>query len=151
MIEIGVYLRWRVGGRSKKDLTTPCMIAPPDNHDRLERNGVVFCGLALWDTGARMSAISDKVISQCGLIPLKDRVEKIYDVGGGTTTSKVYEVSLSLTGTMLQEKMEVVTLPRMDYPIIVGMDFIGKCDVFFWNADGKKLASIGCPLHPLEP
>ena len=146
MLEVGVYLKWELKVENMRDLITPCMVASAVEHEHFGRDDTVFGGWALWDTGARMSAISDKVISHCGLIPLKDRGEEIKDVGGGKTYSRVYEISLSMTEVVLRKKLEVITLPSMDYPVIIGMDFIGDCDVSFWNCDGNRFVTLGCPL-----
>lgn len=91
--------------------------------------------IALWDTGATMSSISNKVIQECKLKPFT-----IAEVSGinNIDTTEVYRVNIYLPNKVVIWNIPVTHGKALgkDFDILIGMDVISKGDFAISNLNG---------------
>lgn len=97
---------------------------------------------AIWDTGAEMSSISQKVALDLGLAPVGRA--KNYTAGGEI------EVSIYVVNIILPMGINVVMVPVTcndlgDVDMLIGMDIISQGDFAVTNTDGKTTLSFRIP------
>ena len=80
-----------------------------------------YTKLALWDTGAEMSGVSEELATW---LRLQSRDEGMYmQSASGTVSVKVANCQFELPSGELFEQ-DVLILPTNDTPVIIGMDII---------------------------
>ncbi len=115
------------GGGVMRILQTPCFVS--ESFDPAD--GELACGRiqyeATWDTGAGTSLITQRIVNECGLKPI--RSSKLQSVSGVQKT-EVYLVNIYLPGNVLFCKIPVVRgdFSHGRWDRIVGMDIIGAGD-----------------------
>lgn len=99
--------------------------------------------LAIWDTGATGTVITERVAKECGLLPISMcRVE----TAGGTRDSSVYLVNIRLpNGVGIQNLKVTEATLNGDVDILIGMDIIAGGDFAITNKDGKTVFSYRVP------
>jgi len=98
--------------------------------------------LAIWDTGATGSAISEKVVSECNLSPIG--VTKVCGVDG-ECLQNVYLVSLFLPNWFCIKEVRVTEAKIFDVDVLIGMDVINRGDFAVTNFGGKTVFSFRMP------
>ena len=94
-----------------------------------------YTKLALWDTGAEMSGISEELAKW---LQLELRDEGMYlQSASGTVSVKVADCQFELPSGEVFEQ-DVLILPTNDTPVIVGLDII-KQGFFSLKPEGEKL------------
>jgi len=99
--------------------------------------------LAIWDTGATNTVITEKVVKECGLKPTG--ITRVCTVGGEQSTN-TYMVNI-----LLVNKVEVyqikVTEGKIsgDADVLIGMDIIGSGDFAVTNKNDKTVFSFRIP------
>lgn len=91
--------------------------------------------IAIWDTGATGTVITEKVITECGLQPVG--VTQV-NTPNGQTTSNVYLISVWLPNHVRFAQVratEGILLDPTD--VLIGMDIITTGDFAVTNKDGK--------------
>jgi len=98
---------------------------------------------ALWDTGATGTCITQKVVDECGLLPVSRT--KVHHADG-ETTSLVYLVSIFLPSNVVFPQTRVIKgkLPG-NVDLLIGMDIIGSGDFAVTNFEGKTVFSYRAP------
>ena len=103
--------------------------------------------LAIWDTGATNSVITQKVVQGCGLSPIA--IVNVH-TAGGEALSNVYLVSIRLPNKVIIPQIRVTegTISG-DVEVLIGMDIINRGDFAVTNKDGKtnftfRIPSIEC-------
>ena len=99
--------------------------------------------LAIWDTGATNSVITQKVVQECGLSPIA--IVNVH-TASGEALSNVYLVSIRLPNkvTIPQIRVTEGTIGG-DAQVIICMDIINRGDFAVTNKDGKTNFSFRIP------
>jgi len=99
--------------------------------------------LAIWDTGATNSVITQKVVQDCGLSPIS--MAKVH-TASGEALSNVYLVSIWLPNKVIIRQIRVTegTIGG-DAEVLIGMDIINRGDLAVTNKDGKTNFSFRIP------
>lgn len=97
---------------------------------------------AIWDTGATNSAITQKVIDDCGLV-----ATGIAQVGGvhGVKQAETYLVNIALPGKVVFTGVRVTKGRFVGGDILIGMDIINRGDFAVTNHDGTTKFSFRVP------
>ena len=99
--------------------------------------------IAIWDTGATNSVITQKVIDGCGLKPIG--MAKVHHASGESLTT-VYFVSVFLPNKVVIPQLRVSRgIIAGDAEVLIGMDIIGQGDFAVTNKDGKTAFSFRTP------
>jgi len=98
-----------------------------------ERNAHKY--IALWDTGATTTAISPKVVEECGLLRINKRS---VSTANSTRISEVYLASVRIEGTVGFSAIQV-TEADLSGPVdvLIGMDIIGAGDFTISNGGDR--------------
>jgi predicted aspartyl protease len=103
--------------------------------------------IAIWDTGATNSVITQKVVQDCGLSPIS--MVKVH-TASGEALSNVYLVSIWLPNKVIIPQIRVTEgTVGGDAEVLIGMDIINRGDFAVTNKDGKtnftfRVPSIEC-------
>ncbi len=99
--------------------------------------------IAIWDTGATNSVITQKVVQDCGLNPIS--MVKVH-TASGEAISNVYLVSIRLPNKVIIPQIRVTegTISG-DAEVLIGMDIINRGDFAVTNKDGKTNFSFRVP------
>jgi predicted aspartyl protease len=127
--------------KSEVHITSPFEPSnPPKEADRKQF-------LAIWDTGATNSVITQKVVQDCSLSPIS--MVKVH-TASGEALSNVYLVSIRLPNKVIVPQIRVSegTIGG-DAEVLIGMDIINRGDFAVTNKDGKtnftfRIPSIEC-------
>jgi len=100
--------------------------------------------VAIWDTGATKSVITEKVAQALNLTPISIR-----EVGtaGGKFLKNVYLVNIYLPNNVAFQFVEVTEMEAItgDYDLLIGMDIIATGDFAITNYQGKTVFSFRWP------
>ena len=94
---------------------------------------------AIWDTGATNSAITQKVIDQCGLKPTGMAV---VHTAQATSTTETFLVCILLPNKVVFPSVKVSRAVLRDFDVLIGMDIINRGDFAVSNKDGKTVFSF---------
>lgn len=126
-------------------IQTPCMVAPgfdprtlPADQHPPAHDGFV----AIWDTGATASVISQKVVDDCGLKPIGMTI--VHGVHGPDQAEQ-YLANIGLPNGVLFVNMTVTKGKLGDAHVLIGMDIIRAGDFVITNKDGKTVMSFRTP------
>jgi len=107
--------------------------------------------LAIWDTGATHSAITEKVVDDLGLKPTGIRNVRH---AGGQSPSNTYLINISLPNNVMVGQVRVTevhlipddnTTDDKQPQLLIGMDIIGLGDFAVTNTDRKTTFSFRIP------
>src|SRR3989344_6102728 len=98
--------------------------------------------LAIWDTGATHSVISEKVIAECNLKPTG--IVQVHGISG-EKISKTYLVNILLPNGVAFTGVKVTEGILRDTDVLIGMDIINMGDFALTHNDGKTLFSFRIP------
>ena len=99
----------------------------------------------IWDTGAFISCISQRVVDQLQLNEIK---EIKYHTPDGIKKSSTYNVSVILPNNEMIENLIVIKKdfnPERDADMLIGMDIITMGDFVISNFEGKTIMSFRSP------
>ena len=83
--------------------------------------------MAVWDTGATISVVSEKVVCRCGLTPMEEPLRVRY-ADGKIVEGPRYLVSLRLPGGAIIFDMEVGSRAGDEVDVLIGMDVVARGD-----------------------
>jgi uncharacterized protein YchJ len=100
--------------------------------------------MALWDTGATASVITNKTAAVLGLKPISKTLVKH---AGGESTENVYLVNIYLPNKVVIQNVRVTECKDTsgDFGVIIGMDIITLGDFTVTNFQGKTTVSFRMP------
>lgn len=98
--------------------------------------------LAIWDTGATNSVISEKVVGECNLKPTG--IVQVHGISG-EKTSKTYLVNILLPNRVSFVGVKVTEGILRGTDVLIGMDIINTGDFALTHNDGKTLFSFRVP------
>ncbi|MCQ2203518.1 MAG: retroviral-like aspartic protease family protein [Bacteroidales bacterium] len=88
---------------------------------------------ALWDTGAQVTVISEKVVKSLGLKPYGKGI--VLGIGGESSVD-TYHIHVLLPNGFLAYDVEAYC-SDIDNDILIGMDIINLTDFIITNTDGN--------------
>lgn len=98
--------------------------------------------IAIWDTGATHSAITQNVVNACGLKPTGMKSVKH---AGGVSPTLTYLVNIGLPNGVAFTNLEVTLLQLADADLLIGMDIIAMGDFAVTNVGGVTTFSYRFP------
>lgn len=99
--------------------------------------------IAIWDTGATSSVITQKVVAECGLKPIG--MTKV-QTAGGEGLAPVYLASIFLPNKVVVPQLRVIEgHVAGNAEVLIGMDIISQGDFAVTNKDGKTVFSFRMP------
>lgn len=123
-------------------ITCPCGVAvafdPTKTAPIAPKN--LFNGL--WDTGATGSAITQKVVDDCGLKPT--RLDEVSH-GGGKQICEFYLISLYLPNGLVIASLEAPKLEVDGAHVLIGMDVFNAGDTTICNFNNRTVFSFRVP------
>lgn len=128
-----------------KSLQTQCGICEGVSVDDLSK-GVKHPPItnvtAIWDTGAEMSSISEKIVQAMGLVPVGRA--KNYTAGGEIDVN-IYVINILLPCNVSFAMIPVTGNDLGDADMLIGMDIISQGDFAVTNVGGKTTFSFRIP------
>ncbi len=123
-------------------LITPCAISA--SWDPLEEKPepVAVRYQCLWDTGATISVVTERVATDLGLAT--EALIPIQHAGGVSDVPQHY-VNVQLPGGMLIVGRAVARLPLASFDVIIGMDIISLGDFAITTFNGKTTFTFRIP------
>lgn len=98
--------------------------------------------LAIWDTGATNTVITENVVNTCGLKPIgMARV----NTANGQADCSVFLINLLLPSNVGFHHLRVTQAQVMGADMLIGMDVITKGDFAVTNKDAKTVVSFRMP------
>ena len=116
-------------------------------HKEIIPNAISKDFKAIWDTGATNTAISERVVKQCDLLPIS---KAISNTANGQRTVNVYLIDLYLPNNVIIGGVRATEFTAVEgSDLLIGMDVIGMGDLAISNYMGKtcfsfRVPSIGC-------
>lgn len=99
--------------------------------------------VAIWDTGATNTAISKKVVEECGLIPTG---QAISNTANGTCKVNTYLIDLYLPNNVILGGVTATEFTSVGgSDLLIGMDIIGIGDFAISNFENKTMFSFRYP------
>ena len=125
-------------------LLAPCLIAEAWDPAGPDPEPRTYQFLALWDTGATNSAITENVVNTIGLAPIG--FANSNHAQGVTPNVPKYLINLSLPPQVVISGLEVSRVELMDnVDVLIGMDIINLGDLTVSNYEGKTVFSFRIP------
>ena len=97
---------------------------------------------AIWDTGATGSCISERVATECGLVPIGVSENS---TAGGILLSNRYLVNIYLPNRVAFQEHPVSEVRLLGADVLIGMDVIGLGDFVVTNFEGKTTMCFRYP------
>ena len=134
-----------------REILLPCQVSEAQTLLDSQKNPApTLDQVALWDTGATNSVITNQVATQLGLKPIgKTDVHH----GGGKSVEDVYLVNIHLPNKVIMGGIRVTGSPNMSgrFGVIIGMDIISEGDLAVSHHNGKTLVSFRIPsVGPID-
>lgn len=106
--------------------------------------GNTIQAIALWDTGATCTCISNEVVGKLGLIPTG---KKTIQTPSGKGQVSTYLVTVTLPNNVVIPDIEVCdsAIGEQGIGMLIGMDIITKGDLAVSNHEGKTVFSFRIP------
>ena len=116
------------------ELTNECGVSRGWNPESDGPRPAIGRFMALWDTGATESVISQAVVDTCGLTPIG--MVQVSHVAG-VSSLEVYVVNIILPNDVEFPLLSVTKGSFVDVDVLVGMDIIGEGDFAVTNQNGR--------------
>lgn len=129
-------------------LVTECTVSEAWDPNGTAPSPTIKTFLALWDTGATRSSITQNIVASLGLI--QTTFINVEHAGGLTRNVPVYLVNIGLPNRVQFMGVEVAEskLPA-GIDAIIGMDIIARGDFAVTNRDGNTVFSFRIPSQAL--
>ena len=112
-------------------------------HKELVPNAVQRSFKAIWDTGATNTAISERVVKQCNLVPIAKATS---NTANGQRIVNVYLIDLYLPNNVIIGGVKATEFTAVEgSDLLIGMDVIGMGDLAISNFEGKTCFSFRVP------
>jgi len=126
-------------------ITTPVRVSAANDEERT----IEFT--ALWDTGAKTTFISDKIIQECKLVPSG----KTLHVSGGRAEpfeTEMFIISVFLPNGVVVSPLRIGRVERLTKgDILLGMDIISLGDFAITNQNSQTIFTFCMPsTHSLD-
>lgn len=98
---------------------------------------------AIWDTGATNTAISERVVKECNLVPISKATS---NTANGQRIVNVYLIDLYLPNNVVIGGVRATEFTAVEgSDLLIGMDVIGMGDLAISNYMGKTCFSFRVP------
>jgi predicted aspartyl protease len=97
----------------------------------------------LWDTGATVSVVTQRVVDALGLAPI-DFVT-VFHAQGSAPNTEVYRVDFMLKNGVSVPGLRVTKGYLVGFDVLIGMDVIGKGDFAVSNFEGETVFTFRAP------
>lgn len=112
-------------------------------HKELMPNAVSKDFKAIWDTGATNTAISERVVNECNLVPISKATS---NTANGQRIVNVYLIDLYLPNNVIIGGVRATEFTAVEgSDLLIGMDVIGMGDLAISNYMGKTCFSFRVP------
>ena len=112
-------------------------------HKELIPNATLSDFKAIWDTGATNTAISERVVKKCNLVPIGKATS---NTANGQRTVNVYLIDLYLPNNVIIGGVKATEFTAVEgSDLLIGMDVIGMGDLAISNYQGKTCFSFRVP------
>lgn len=109
----------------------------------LKTNANIVDFKAIWDTGATNTAISERVVKQCNLMPIS---KATVNTASGQKIVNVYLIDLYLPNNVVIRKVRATEFTAVEgSDLLIGMDVISMGDLAISNYMGKTCFSFRVP------
>ena len=102
--------------------------------------------VAIWDTGASMTSISRRVVSE---LALHEIARNMTNTAAGETETTIHRIHLWLPNRIIIQKCLASCIPGLTdilgIDMLIGMDIISKGDITISNYQGKTVLSFRMP------
>lgn len=123
-------------------LLTNCGVSKPFNPFDGSKPELPIGCLALWDTGATVSAITKELANKLGLLPFS-RMDVSH--AGGTSIANLYKVNIYLPNRVAFHSITVMEAVLNKCDALIGMDIISNGDFVITNRNKKTIFSFQIP------
>lgn len=117
-------------GRVVDALRTPCHVKPAGTATATNATNQ---HIALWDTGANMTCLSNRLVSALGLKPISYQYS---ETAGGVVLMSVYIVDIALTDNVVVQGLLVSSGDFGTTDVLIGMDIITQGNMTITNENG---------------
>ncbi len=124
------------------ELVSTCAVFRAWDPERSDPRPPRFAYHAIWDTGATLSAISERVVQECR--PRRIMEAAVQGVHG-TAYLPIHLITLELSNGVLIPEIRVIAGDIGDADVLIGMDVITLGDFAVTNADGFTQFSFRTP------
>ena len=132
----GICFTSRYNGISR-ELKNVVTIATSVGNKKVANNKI-----ALWDTGANCSVITNEIAEELGLVSLAKR--KV-NTPSGSHEANVYYIDVKLPSKLVIPKLQVCSGISHQWDILIGMDIISMGDFAVSNFNGKTTFTFRLP------
>lgn len=119
---------------------TPCVVDANDYERTSDERTEVLCDKAVWDTGASVTVISERMVERLGLIPVGKT--KISGYNGRPVVTNEYRVDLKFSDDVTVNFVNVAEAPLVMMDMLIGMNVINKGDFHLDFRNGKQSFSF---------
>jgi hypothetical protein len=98
--------------------------------------------MAIWDTGATGTVITNKVIQECNLNPIG--VIEVHGIGGPIRANQ-FLINVWLPNKVIVPNIRATVGELIDTDVLIGMDIINKGDFAVTNVNGRTVFSFRIP------
>ena len=123
-------------------LETTCHVSPHWHPNSSEQPPPQNEYVALWDTGATGSAISEKVVRECNLKSIGPAQAR---TANDLIVTSRHLVNIHLPNNVVFVELPVTLLKLGDVDVLIGMDIISMGDFAVTNLDGAMTLSFRMP------
>ncbi len=116
-----------------RELTSGCNVSPGWDPESYGHRPAIRSFVALWDTGATESVISQAVVDACGLSPIG--MARVSHVAGDSWV-EVYLVNIIPPNDVEFPLLSVTKGNLASVDVLIGMDIIGEGDFAVTNQHG---------------
>lgn len=128
-----------------REIFTEALIAVPRIFPDLDHEPTNI--LAIWDTGATSSSITQKMVEKLNLPPISQvKVQGVHD----EKTVNVYIIDIYLPNKVIIPQVRVSEASGLgpgNYDLLIGMDIISLGDFAITNCNQKTTMSFRIPSH----
>lgn len=141
-VEIKSFTTYSPGLNSilNNEVLVSAAFPPTESNNPTEHNAQTY--RAIWDTGATNTAITQRVVDECGLKPIG--VVEVHTASGKFRTNK-YIVNIWLPNRVIIANVEVNLCELIDTNVLIGMNIINRGDFAVTNKGGKTVFSFRIP------
>ena len=127
-----------------RQLVTPCFVSVASKYAGKPASRISSRRFnSLWDTGATMSVLSERVVKELDLA--SEGYISVNHAGGESRDVPIYYANILLYNNVHVENLRVGLLQAQGLDVIVGMDIINRGDFAVSNRNGATSFSFRIP------
>lgn len=126
-----------------RQLTSPVNVVVPNTNNSYQY-------LAIWDTGATGTVITQQVVNNLGLVPTGMAV---VHTANGSVNQNTYIIDIALSDTIILQDLTVTCAPSLSggCNVLIGMDIVSQGDLSITNLNNITCMSFRVPsMHEID-